>query len=49
MRSIFVGGGGVEGGGLAAGGEKDTCQERKKNEKTIHLDIKSSLPEEIKE
>ena len=55
MCSIYVGGGG--GGGelkgvgwrRAAGGEKDTCQERKKNGKMINLEIKSSSPEEMKE
>ena len=33
----------------AAGGEKDTCQEREKNGKTIHLEMKSSSHEEMKE
>ena len=31
------------------GGEKDIYQEREKNGKTIHLEIKSSSPEEMKE
>ena len=45
----MLGCGVVEGGGLAVGGEKDTHQDRVKNGKTIHLEIKSSSPEEIKE
>ena len=43
MRSIYVGV-----GGLAAGDEKDTCQEREKNGKMIHLEIKLSSPKEIR-
>ena len=51
MRIIYVGGGGLKGLGWrwAAGGEKDTYQERKKNGKMIHLEMKSSSHEEMKE
>ena len=49
MRSIYFVGGGGEGGGLAVGGEKDTHQDRVQNGKTIHLEIKSSSHEEIRE
>ena len=49
MCSIYFGKGGVEGVGLAVGGEKDTYQERKKNGKMIHLEMKSSSHEEMKE